>query len=88
MTEGIYPTYIKLSKNSEIKIALSRDEIYVGVAVYDVNGNIIRYWGNPEEKTIHWNGKDNSGNFISPGVYILYMRSKSGVKAIKFIVVK
>lgn len=56
---------------SAVRIELGVDDVDVAeVAVFDLKGQVIRNWGKGEATPIvRWDGTDNSGRDVSPGVY-------------------
>ena len=55
------------------------DQINVKLVIYDMLGRIVRTFEEkeytPGRYTINWDGKDNSGNYVSSGTYIYRMKA-------------
>ncbi|HJN68629.1 MAG TPA: FlgD immunoglobulin-like domain containing protein, partial [Candidatus Marinimicrobia bacterium] len=55
------------------------DQINVKLVIYDMLGRIVRTLEEkeytPGRYTINWDGKDNSGNYVSSGIYIYRMKA-------------
>jgi len=65
-------------------------ECFVNLTIYDINGKLIRNLANAVFKTgissLEWNGKDNSGNQVGPGVYICQAKSADYSKSIRMVI--
>jgi len=62
-----------VSTSSQFQFALDTSAL-VSVSIYNVRGELVRMLpsiltNEDETATIYWNGKDNSGKELSPGVY-------------------
>jgi len=65
----------------------------VSIKIYDLTGNVIttladQYISTPKQYTTEWNGKDENGELVPAGLYILCLKTKTTTQAYKIIVVK
>jgi hypothetical protein len=79
------------SDNTRISIKLDK-ETNVSLAVYNMQGQAVRTLAaesfSAGTHDINWDGKDNSGSRVSPGIYLLKMETVSGVDFRKIILSK
>jgi len=62
-----------------IKISFTQPKVYNNrISIYSTNGRIVRSFGNVTTNSIVWDGRDNLGNKVSPGVYLI--KAKAGDK--------
>jgi hypothetical protein len=57
------------NENTVISINLVQDGNYT-LRIYDAMGNVVRTWNNVNTGAIAWDGRDDSGNKLSQGVYV------------------
>jgi agmatine deiminase len=77
--------------NSMTRISFSLDQqLKTSLIVYNLQGQIIKYLANQEfaagKHEIVWDGKDVSGNKVTPGIYFLKLETERGVDLEKLIV--
>ncbi len=90
--ESISPNPLSPSSGTvELHFALS-DDGHVWLTIYDEIGREIRSLVNSKlevgSHTLHWDGKDASGNFVSPGVYLCRLSEGGRAASVKISVVK
>ena len=80
-----------VTRLATIQFHLSLDE-NVSLNIYDVTGRLIRniadenmYSGDHE---FEWDTRDNMGNEVKPGMYLLLLQSEEAKESLKLIVVK
>ena len=65
---------------------------YVKVEVYDMTGSLIRTLIDKEQApgnyTVTWNGRNNRGQSVSSGVYLLNVNADAVSKQIKMVLLK
>ena len=63
------------------------DNAYVDLNIYNLNGQLVKSLvkGNktPGKYTLRWDGSDNSGNIVSPGMYFYRLQTNGFDKAMK-----
>jgi agmatine/peptidylarginine deiminase len=79
--------------SSETRISFSlKEDLQTSIAVYNLQGQVIRNLAGREfSKGSHevvWNGKDDSGNEVSAGIYLLKMQTEKGIDLKKLIISK
>jgi len=57
------------TENTVISINLVQDGNYT-LRIYDALGNVVRTWDNVNSGAVAWDGRDDSGNKLSQGVYV------------------
>jgi flagellar hook assembly protein FlgD len=60
------------------------------IIILDIAGNKVKSFSSPGGRVANWDGRDDNGNVVSTGVYILVASDKEGntVSKIKFSVVR
>lgn len=73
----VYPSpYILNSDNGSITIdGLIKDS---DIKILSVSGKLVYQFSSPGGRTASWNGRDEFGNFVSSGVYIVVAFDKEG----------
>ena len=71
----------KTGQSADIFYKLSTDES-VTIKIYDIAGHLVKTIADNESKKAgfnkdEWDGKDNSGSIVPPGLYFMYIKSKS-----------
>jgi hypothetical protein len=79
--------------NGRVSIPIKTNEnSSINFNVYDINGNIIykSNWTNHtnREKNIVWNGKNNNGENVSSGTYILKINNGTLIKNTRVMFIK
>ena len=81
-----YPNPFK--NNTSISFSLP-DDGYVSFSIMDMNGRIIcnmaAIFYTSGTHTITWNGNDNQGSHVSPGIYLCRMTAGNKAKSIRMI---
>lgn len=74
---NIYPNPFVLKDGSQLVTidGLIRD---TDIKVVSISGKLIREFSSPGGRTAFWDGKDNDGNLVSSGVYIIIAFDKEG----------
>ncbi|MGQ9603472.1 MAG: C1 family peptidase [bacterium] len=80
-----------MTGSAKVKYSIPIDT-HVNVAVYDVQGRMVRNLVDQVQKAgsyeVNWNGFDGSGKAVSPGVYFVRLESIRGVKIERVTLVK
>ncbi len=73
----IYPNPFKLNNNAGLLTidGLVKDS---DIKVLTINGKLIKEFSSPGGRVAHWNGRDESGNFVSSGIYFIVAFDKEG----------
>jgi hypothetical protein len=86
---GVYPNPFSNSTNFSFTTATPQK---VSVMIYDMNGRLMRTLLNdvmqPGIHQIKWNAKDDKGNGVAAGMYILKLQTSSSSETIKLSVIK
>jgi hypothetical protein len=53
--------------------------------IYDIRGNLIRQFPIAESGTLTWNRQDESGNVAAKGLYILQVKTGTGIRTARII---
>ncbi|MDA9594532.1 T9SS type A sorting domain-containing protein [bacterium] len=65
---------------------------FVNLSIFDLNGNLIKnvldQYVNAGPGIVHWNGKNNSGQNVSGGIYLYSLESSTFSKTKKMILLK
>ena len=89
---AVFPTYFNPEKDGLAKIYFAGQTPEVNIVIYDVAGNIVKTWDKvTEEKYKEWDGKNNNGDKLNSGVYIIHIkgiRRKDINEIIKMILIK
>ena len=88
---GVFPTKFNPNKDDVARIFFKREGPEVEVKIYDVLGNLIRFWSKGdirEERVVEWDGKNDNGNIVNAGVYIVYIKGDGVDEKISMMVVK
>jgi hypothetical protein len=77
-------------KDLNVEIFSESPEKIVSIVIYDLTGKIIHKFDvsqlmNRKTNTLYWDGKTDSGNDISKGMYILVYKTQNGVQNRKLI---
>jgi len=76
LTISCYPN--PFSDKSTISVKASEPGIH-GLNIYNIKGQLIRSYGNSSKSsgdhTFQWDGRDNSGNQVSGGIYFIKVQS-------------
>jgi len=74
---------------TSIKIDIKQDD-EVNLTIYDVNGQMVKHFINSKmvhgEYCISWDGKNDAGIFVSPGVYFCFLKVGNNLKETKKMV--
>jgi hypothetical protein len=86
------PFNLSTAKSTAIKFTVAGSE-NVSLAVYDMLGNEIRTLTYGETfaagtHTIQWDGRDNTGNLVSNGLYYYQLKSAGVTETVKMQVVR
>jgi len=66
-------------RNGNVILSSAKNLKYV--KIYDMTGNVIKTLGaNPGENVIRWNGRNQTGNLVQPGVYFVVLETKDNQK--------
>jgi len=86
----VFPTYFNPKINGKAKIFLTDDKPTVRIKIYDLVGNIVRQWNEEISgvKFVEWDGKDDDGNELEPGVYIIHITGDEIDERIKMILTR
>ena len=81
--------------NSETIIrynTISNDDQQVILNVYDILGNLVKVLVNTKNTigshSVTWDGKDNSGNLVSSGVYYIMLNVGGYKNTMKTVLIK
>jgi hypothetical protein len=69
---------------TQIKTEFNTSEI-TGVSIHDLRGKLMYAFSKSDHSTIVWNGTDNNGQTVDPGIYICRIATKETESAIKII---
>jgi len=73
---SVYPSPFKPGNGINLTIdGLIKDS---DVSILDISGNKITSFSSPGGRIASWDGKDDSGNFVATGVYIIVVSDKEG----------
>jgi hypothetical protein len=90
------PNVVKVAHNEKINLkiryAISKKE-EVELKIYTVSGELVRTLVDNKVRDVDtyeeaWDGKDENGNIVPSGIYLVYLRTGSVVKIEKIIIVK
>jgi hypothetical protein len=64
----------------------------VSLEVYDLSGRLVRSlvrgWLTPGPRRVAWDGRDNGGRRMAPGVYLARLRTRSGAEEARLVKVQ
>jgi flagellar hook assembly protein FlgD len=87
---GCYPN--PFNTGSTISFSVAKDNSPVSIAIYNIKGQKVCALLSDElskgNHNIIWNGKDNRGNKVSSGIYLLQMQSNSYHDCIRMFLTK
>lgn len=87
--EGLYPTCFNLSKIKTAKIYCGGDEKNVEVKIYNIIGDCMKDFGKRNGTDIfEWDGKGDSNEMLSAGLYLLHISGDGINKKVKFMILK
>jgi len=91
---SLYPNlfYINLQQKVSIKYNVQKPS-YVKIEVFDLFGRLVktlanRYVDEPNVYQIYWDGKDEKGNKVPAGVYLVYTKIAAVTQIHKIVVIK
>jgi hypothetical protein len=65
------------------------DDGYVSIAIYDMNGRIVRDLGDAYYKSgtysSIWNSNDNQGNPVAPGIYLCRLSTRDQSESVRIV---
>ena len=72
---------------------IAEDNIYVKVVIYDLQGKVVKNLcakriASSQNYKLTWDGKDEDGNYVGSGVYLLKVQLDSVVKTKKIFFVQ
>jgi hypothetical protein len=80
------------SRNTYLSYQVGSVNSSVELNIYNITGQRVKMLVNGRKKKgvyeIKWDGKDEHGNIVAPGVYLYTLRTDEGVSAKKMVVVK
>ena len=86
---AVFPTRFEPEKHGTAKIYFAGETPQVQIKIYDSNGNIIRRWENiTGMQYVEWDGRNESGNDVGSGIYIIMIKGININKKIKMILVR
>ncbi len=88
---GVFPTKFNPNENNVARIFFGGETLEAEIKIYDVLGNLIRYWSKDktiEKEVIEWDGKDDNGKDVNAGIYIIYIKGENVEKNLKMMLVK
>ena len=88
---AVFPTYYNPEEDKPAKIYFAGDTPKINVTIYDINGKIVNSMGTISgQEYITWDGKNNKGEKLYPGVYIIHIKGidKDIDEKIKMIIIK
>lgn len=90
---GCYNNVINPAKGEKaIIVVKTKKQSLIGIGLYDSEGSKIKEITDEEEEAdIHrysWDGKDDSGNVVGCGLYLVHIQAGNYKKAKKIVVVK
>ena len=89
---AVFPTYFNPEKDGLAKIYFAGQTPEVDIIIYDVAANIVKTWDNVTgEKYKEWDGRNNNGDKLNSGVYIVCIkgiRRKDINEIIKMIIIR
>ncbi|RKX91609.1 MAG: hypothetical protein DRP84_11335, partial [Spirochaetes bacterium] len=87
----VFPTCFNPQEHNKVKIFFRDDKPEIEkIKIYDVAGNIVKTWNEKisGKKYIEWDGKDDNGQELDPGVYIIHIKGKNIDEKVKMILIK
>jgi len=86
----IYPNPFILQNGKTNSITIEGLIQNSNVKIFSINGRLIRELTTPGGKVANWDGKDNLGNFVASGIYILvaYDQGANNVATSKIAVIR
>ena len=91
-TWAVLPTKFNPNTDRVAKIFFGGETPEVEVKIYDIFGNLVRFWSMDIVKGnrhVEWDGKDQNGIDVNAGIYIVYIEGKDiGKKKIRMMLVK
>ncbi|MFB6342486.1 LamG-like jellyroll fold domain-containing protein [Saccharicrinis sp. FJH62] len=70
--------------NDKIRIWNIPDDL-AGAAIYDMQGRLIRQWGNIPTDQLVWDGKSSDGSIVEGGVYVLQLRGNTEIETVMIV---
>ncbi len=61
------------------------------IRIYSINGELVRTWAEDETEgkdTIEWNGRNDKGEVVGNGVYLVNLKIGKSSKTVKVVVLK
>ena len=89
---AVFPTSFNPEKHGKAIIYFAGQTPEVNIVIYDVAANIVKTWDNvTEEKYKEWDGRNNKGDQLNSGVYIVHIKGikrKDINEIIKMIIIR
>jgi hypothetical protein len=87
----IYPNPVDLRNGDGVTVSYNLNKsTEVEVRITDINGRLVRLFDNglmsSGSNSIVWNGADNKGQVIKPGLYLVQLKTDGQMKSSKLIV--
>jgi hypothetical protein len=64
----------------------------VSLEVYDMSGRLVRSlvrgWLEPGPRRVEWDGRDNGGRLVSPGIYLARLRTRAGTHESRLVKIR
>jgi len=79
----VYPNPVKIKDNDNVRITIDGLIKNSSVKVLSVTGKLVKEFVTPGGKVAFWDGKDESGNFVSSGIYIIVAYDEEGSNVAK-----
>jgi hypothetical protein len=75
--------------NNNLTIDLnSKDGAPFRASIYNLKGQLVKQFDLQHSKSLVWDGKDNAGNMVSAGIYLIKVKQNGMVKSQKVVKVR
>lgn len=79
----VYPNPVKINDGTEPNITIDGLVENSQIKILSVSGKLVRELSSPGGKIAFWNGKDDNGNFVPSGIYIIVAYDEDGSNVAK-----
>ncbi len=86
----VYPNPFEVSKDSDIQLTIDGLIKDSQIKIYTIAGRLVKEFSSPGGKIAFWDGRDDEGNFVPSGIYIIsaFDNEANSVAIQKFAVIK
>ncbi len=86
----VYPNPFSISKDGVVKFHIKNSILYPDdkLLIFDGGGSFVSYVRYDGEKGFIWDGKNDRGEVVAPGIYVVFYKSENGKAKSKFLLMR